>query len=219
LKATAPGRALAAEMAAASERLAAHPAVQKAANAVETAGQKVAQVKEAVKNEVEKTRGLFESPVGRTNTGFDVPIPDRTAERAAAELYLQSRNAEILASNMEKAGLGKKPEGYATHHIVPRDLEKFPAAKNARKLLEEIGLDTNEAFNGVYLPQTKAAAGATKAQYHPSTHTKQYFINVKERLDKAVDRGGATIEGQRQEVIKELANIRQELENGTFPIR
>jgi hypothetical protein len=102
---------------------------------------------------------------------------------------------------------------------VPRDLKKFPAAKNARKLLEEIGLDTNEAFNGVYLPQTKAAAAATKAHYHPSVHTKQYFININKRLEFAVKKGGATLEGQRQEVIKELARIRRELENGTFPIR
>jgi hypothetical protein len=83
----------------------------------------------------------------------------------------------------------------------------------------EIGIDTNDAANGVYLPQTKAAAAGTSAQYHPSTHTKQYFINVQERLEFAAKKGGATLEGQRQEVINELAKIRRELENGTFPIR
>jgi hypothetical protein len=30
---------------------------------------------------------------------------------------------------------------------------------------------------------------------------------------------GPTLEGQRQAVIEELARIRRELENGTFPIR
>jgi hypothetical protein len=163
--------------------------------------------------------GQFESPVGRTNTGLDMPIPDRTPTPAASDLYLQSRHAEILANNMEKAGLGKKPEGYAAHHMVPRDLEKFPEAKNARNLLTELGLDTNDAANGVYLPQTKAAAAGTSAQYHPSTHTKQYFINVNKRLEKAVGEGGPTLEGQREAVIEELARIRRELENGTFPIR
>jgi hypothetical protein len=102
---------------------------------------------------------------------------------------------------------------------VPRDLVKFESAVETRKLLTKLGIDTNEAFNGVYLPQTKTAAAGTKAHYHPSVHTKQYFINVKERLDDAVKKGGATLEGQRQEVIKELARIRRELENGTFPIR
>jgi hypothetical protein len=163
--------------------------------------------------------GWFESPVGRTNTGLDMPIPDRTPVRSAADLNLLSRDAEILANNMEKAGLGKKPDGYAAHHMVPRDLEKFPAAKNARKLLEDLGLDTNEAVNGVYLPQTKTAAAGTSAQYHPSTHTKQYFINVNKRLEFAAKEGGTTLEGQRQAVIEELADIRKQLENGTFPIR
>jgi hypothetical protein len=120
---------------------------------------------------------------------------------------------------MEKAGLGKKPEGYAAHHMVPRDLEKFPSAVEARRLLTKLGIDTNDAANGVYLPQTRATANLTRAQYHPSTHTKQYFINVEDRLKKAAKEGGSTFEGQRQAVIEELVKIRQELENGTFPIR
>jgi methylaspartate ammonia-lyase len=82
----------------------------------------------------------------------------------------------------------------------------------------EIGIDTNEAVNGVHLPQTKAAAAGTKAHYHPSVHTKQYFININKRLEFAVKDGGPTLEGQRQAVIRELADIRRELENGTFPI-
>jgi hypothetical protein len=113
----------------------------------------------------------------------------------------------------------KKPEGYATHHIVPRDLVKFKEAVKTRKLLDKLGIDTNDAANGVYLPQTKAAAAGTKAHYHPSVHTKQYFINVNKRLEKAAEEGGPTLEGQRQAVIEELAKIRRELENGTFPIR
>jgi predicted RNA-binding protein associated with RNAse of E/G family len=115
--------------------------------------------------------------------------------------------------------LESRPDSYAPHHIVPRDLKKFPEANDARKLLEDLGLDTNEAANGVYLPQTKAAAAGTSAQYHQSIHTEQYFINVEDRLKKAAKEGGPTLEGQRQAVIEELARIRRELENGTFPIR
>jgi hypothetical protein len=38
-------------------------------------------------------------------------------------------------------------------------------------------------------------------------------------LKKAAKEGGTTLEGQRQAVIEELADIRKQLENGTFPIR
>jgi hypothetical protein len=79
--------------------------------------------------------------------------------------------------------------------MVPRDLVKFESVVDAKELLERLGIDTNDVTNGVYLPHTKTAAAGTSAQYHPAVHTEQYCINVKERLDNAVIKGGPTLEG------------------------
>ncbi|MEY2341519.1 hypothetical protein AB4090_05335 [Acidithiobacillus sp. IBUN Pt1247-S3] len=39
------------------------------------------------------------------------------------------------------AGEPKPGKGCAAHHIVMKDDGKFPASKNARKILEECGID------------------------------------------------------------------------------
>jgi hypothetical protein len=110
LKATAPGRALAAEMAAASERLAAHPAVQK----VGTAAQELRQ--EAVKT----TESVLARPgvQGTINAVEKATAPLATTAKKAAEAFSERNRLTTLGKELGKlddldaakrADFGNKP--------------------------------------------------------------------------------------------------------------
>ncbi|MCC7118332.1 MAG: AHH domain-containing protein, partial [Anaerolineales bacterium] len=60
-----------------------------------------------------------------------------------------SRNSDELYKNMGKP---KRLEGYQAHHIVPSTSTQYEYATDARKILEEFGIDINNAGNGVMIP-------------------------------------------------------------------
>jgi len=97
------------------------------------------------------------------------------------------------------------PEGHAAHHIVPKDDGRFPEAKEARKILEDFGLDLDGSANGVPLPYK---SGMGEGGYHPSIHTREYYKNVVTLLGRATTKEG---------VLKALKTIENGLRNGTFP--
>ena len=111
-------------------------------------------------------------------------------------------SARVLRDNMIKK-LGKVTPNFpfATHHIVAG---KDKRAASARAILLKYGIDINDAVNGVFLPTVK---NVSPAAYHRSLHTKKYYDNVNEMLNKATSK---------QEVIDVLETIYTELLNGTF---
>lgn len=98
---------------------------------------------------------------------------------------------------------GKQVPDYdnAAHHIVAGTSQN---AVEARKVLENCGIDINDAANGVFLPTVK---DVTDAAYHPSLHTDAYYRKVSEMLK------GVT---QKEDALDILADIADQLTNGTF---
>jgi hypothetical protein len=56
--------------------------------------------------------------------------------------------SEILGAALEKIGEPKPGDNYEAHHIIPWN---HPDAEPARSILEEVGIDINDAANGVWL--------------------------------------------------------------------
>jgi hypothetical protein len=79
-------------------------------------------------------------------------------------------------------------------------------AAQARAVLAREGIDINEAANGAFLPRNSGVANPP-AQTHSTVHTNRYYQEVNTRLQQA-DPGT---------VRDVLADIAQELLNGTFP--
>lgn len=75
---------------------------------------------------------------------------------ASWEDYIHAKSqAQILADTMKASGYGQRQPGYAAHHIVSWNDNRYPACQDLRDLLNNNGIDINEAVNGVYLPTRK----------------------------------------------------------------
>ncbi|EDM79606.1 Rhs family protein-like protein [Plesiocystis pacifica SIR-1] len=109
-----------------------------------------------------------------------------------------------LGKNLIAAGF-TRPHGHAAHHIVAKAAK---SAKEARLRLERLGIDIDDAVNGVFLPQTKAAKATSQAAYHPKLHTEKYYMAVTKRLRRAKTSEQAT---------KILNRIADDLSKGVFP--
>ena len=144
------------------------------------------------------------------------PLVNPLHEQDPTDYIFLSKQAEILARNMAAAGMGVKPAGYAAHHIVPYNDDRYPGAAESREILNRLGIDINAAVNGVYLPHR--FRDDASGMFHPAIHTPGYYRELQRRLEAAVA-SGVTVEQQRQGVIEALDDIRTELQNGTFPIR
>jgi hypothetical protein len=138
LKATAPGRALAAEMAAASERLAGHPAVQKVGTAAQELRREV----------LDRTAQTVEKIVERP--GVQAAI--KTTEKATAPVVTTVRNAaEALAERNRLTTLGKELG----------KLDDLDAAKRA-----DFGNKPPRLFGGKRVPQATLNAYAEEMKKH-----------------------------------------------------
>jgi hypothetical protein len=126
LKATAPGRALAAEMAAASERLAAHPAVQK----VGTAAQELR--REVLDRTAQTVEKIVERPSVQTaiKTTEKATAPVVTTVRNAAEAFSERNRLTTLGKELGKlddldaakrADFGNKPPRLFGGKRVPKE--------------------------------------------------------------------------------------------------
>jgi hypothetical protein len=76
----------------------------------------------------------------------------------------------------------------------------------SRQILRNVGVDINEAANGVFLPRLRGTLA--RGAYHPRLHTTAYYREVYQRLS------GVTA---RSEALEVLEGIRAELLRGTFP--
>lgn len=113
-------------------------------------------------------------------------------------------SSRVLAANMEATGL-VRPAGSAAHHIVAG---RSPKALQARAVLARLGIDLNDAANGVFLPARRSSPNPAGAAVHSTLHTNAYYSEVNRLL------GGAST---RAEALDALSFIRSELLSGGFP--
>lgn len=113
-------------------------------------------------------------------------------------------NAKILGDNMEAAGT-VRPPNTAAHHIVASTAKK---AAPARQVLSKLGIDINDAANGVFLPSNKLSANPTGASVHARIHTNAYYNNVNELMS------GARNVSEAKDV---LGHLRRQLQGGYWP--
>jgi hypothetical protein len=69
----------------------------------------------------------------------------------------------------------------AAHHIVLAGDNRFPSAIATRRLLADVGIDINEAANGVFLPLKAEFSDLGKA-IHVGSHPQAYSDWVRDRL-------------------------------------
>lgn len=113
-------------------------------------------------------------------------------------------DSQKLTDNIGAATGLSKPEGYASHHIVP--VRAGNDLKEVRNKLERYGLDINDAVNGVYLPDV--AGINSDAAYHRSLHNKYYFGQLQRDFQNVRSKDDA---------IDVLDRIRDRLLSGTYP--
>lgn len=155
---------------------------------------------------------IITSPYGKKiDTRLEFPIE---RPKDWDEYVLLKQASKELAENMENDVVnkkGKKPAGYAAHHIVPFSENRSfaqPYADDARDILKNVGIDLNDSENGVYLPHIKKLKNTTSESYHPEIHTQKYYEAVYKRLQ--------LWSGNKQKIKEELSNIANELKNKTF---
>jgi hypothetical protein len=101
----------------------------------------------------------------------DPDIHQLTLQKGLGKLKGESKT---LGDNLKLLGKGPKPGclNCQAHHIIP-GAETSPAAIALRAKLKNLGIDLNEATNGVYLPQ----------QFHATTFYEDYERAVRTRLN------------------------------------
>jgi A nuclease family of the HNH/ENDO VII superfamily with conserved AHH len=93
----------------------------------------------------------------------------------------------------------------AAHHIVAFGDKR---AAGAQEILKNFGIGINDAANGVFLPHRER--NDKLGAHHRSVHTKRYYLEVDEWLQRA---------RTREEAIAILNDIYQQLKNNTFSYR
>lgn len=109
----------------------------------------------------------------------------------------------------------QRGSGLDAHHIVPGGHGR---ATPSQRLLDRYHIDINDAANGVPLVGGRGAPKNILPRHHRGSglHTHRGIDELNDRLDQAVD--GVTDWGRgRQRILEELAAIKQEITNGTFP--
>ncbi len=115
-----------------------------------------------------------------------------------------STNAQILGDNMTAAGT-IRPAETAAHHIVA---SASPKAASARAKLASVGIDINDADNGVFLPRGSASPNLTGASVHSRIHTNNYYGYVNDMMS------GVRTANEARDV---LNHIRNQLNAGYWP--
>lgn len=128
------------------------------------------------------------------------------------------RHSYWLAKNMMQSGRSDKARpskdgSVAAHHIVSWYSRE---ASQSRLILKAVGLDIDQAENGVWLPRFKRHVphkAMPKAQAHTKTHTGSYYLNVFHLLRDTMAEGLG-----RQGIKDALDAIAEELTDGSFPL-
>lgn len=105
---------------------------------------------------------------------------------------------------MESANIDG-PDETATHHIVASTSAK---ASEGRAHLSSLGMDINDASNGVFLPSGSKSVNPNGASVHSRIHTDKYYKYVNSMI------GGARTIGEARDV---LGYIFRQLLDGRWP--
>lgn len=111
--------------------------------------------------------------------------------------------AVALGKNMEAAGV-KRPTNSTPHHIAG---DTSAASLPGRNILAKNGIHSDDAANGVFLPNRFNTDSSVPGILHNGRHPDSYIRAVNDRLSLADAAGG------KQAVLKELDALRQELLN------
>jgi hypothetical protein len=97
-----------------------------------------------------------------------------------------------------------RPPDSAAHHIVAHGDRR---AADSRAILNNFGIDINDASNGVFLPSNVKSVNPSNAAVHSRVHTDAYHRAVTQRLVAAT---------QKEDAIGILKQIGQDLLKGSF---
>ena len=123
----------------------------------------------------------------------------------------QAGDSAILGKNLKSIGIeapwySVDGSEVAAHHIVAHGDQRAAAT---RALLQQGGVDINEAANGLFLPKNQAVANAYPelGPPHNRIHTDSYYQTLEQRLSITAPAN----------MRKELQRIADELIRGVFP--
>jgi hypothetical protein len=117
--------------------------------------------------------------------------------------------SQVLRDELKSAGVATPPYLNAAHHIIPWD---DPRALDARKILDEFGIEYNSASNGVFLPMG-AAKYVTNETIHVGNHGPEYISYITNALRDVKAAGG-----NQADIIETLGDIRAKLLDGTLKL-
>ncbi|MGV8857608.1 RHS repeat-associated core domain-containing protein [Rhodoglobus sp.] len=126
------------------------------------------------------------------------------AGAANTTVAISRPSSRVLGANLEAAGT-IRPAGSAAHHIVAGNAK---SAAQSRATLQRLGIDINDASNGVFLPGRLTSPNPTGAAVHSTIHTNAYYQEVNRLVVKSTSPAGAT---------DVLNLIRSQLLSGGFP--
>lgn len=155
--------------------------------------------------QTETYQNIIYTPTGEA---FDT-IPEFPNQQIESweDYLIVKRQSDILAENMRLGGMGSRPKGYAAHHIVAWDDNRYSVCQDLRDLLNNNGIGINDSENGVYLPARKITKNPNEA-YHPEIHTKEYYKNIYDELE--------VYNNNTQGLKNALKDIGQRLKNNQF---
>jgi hypothetical protein len=131
-------------------------------------------------------------------------VPSQLDRMTAQLTRLGLPSSRVLAKNMEALGV-TRPLDSAAHHIVAGSAR---AATAARAKLKALGIDINDAANGVFLPKNSQVANPSGAAVHSTLHTRAYYQSVERLLLGA---------SSKDEALEVLSFIRTQLQRGSWP--
>ncbi len=107
---------------------------------------------------------------------------------AAIEFYRGSK----LGRNLYKVGRGARQGIDHCHHIVPKGAKK---AQQAREALQRLGVDLDDAINGVALPK----------EFHQGVHTDDYYKAINEASQEwtTFEKAAQDLEGIRNNLLNQ----------------
>ena len=151
---------------------------------------------------------VFEGVVKLTNaTEYFSKVSTKTKVVGS---YPPSHTAsQVLRDELKTAGVATPPYLNAAHHIIPWD---DPRALDARKILDEFGIEYNSASNGVFLPMG-AAKYVTNETIHVGNHGPAYISYITNALRDVKAAGG-----NQADIIETLSDIRAKLLDGTLKL-
>ncbi len=116
--------------------------------------------------------------------------------RVTGKAVVIGGNSRILAARIST------PNGYAAHHLIPIQM-------NEHRVLQKIGMDLDEARNGISLPMYPGIN--PKLPLHRGSHP-EYSVSVKKQLDEIPDDLSVAETRRRLDLVQD--KLRAELESG-----